>query len=168
MENDNFKVTQVELADLDVKALKFEPKQRCYSLTKTSSIEEVKLTLAKAKVLLQIHGETVFDEARDVQKKVMLADEELKSLKKRVFELEKENDFLREEAVSFKEYMYFLGYFQCYLTKGKSLEEKILPENCTLEELHSLIDELIAIRDIGGDKECDDLFNLFCDDNIEE
>ena len=169
MSNNEFNITEQTIDFLNnIKVTTIEPRGYNYSIIKTSVLSGLVSELERAKQLLDSNGLSLDDKTSIITKQIdslkseidtkdsnlEVLQNEVDLLLNKVNTLQSENDELRkirDKSVVYDNTllnrMYFLGYLNCYLTRGNLYYALSKDNKLTLEDFKEMIDELIELRD---------------------
>ena len=167
--NKEFNISENTLDILDgIKVTELQTNGYYYSLVKTSVLSNLVGDLERAKKILEdnnIHLDSsnmsvINKKIESLESEIDIKESNLEVLQSKVDmlinkvnELQSENNELkklRDKNVisddALLNHMYFLGYLNCYLTRGNLIE--LTKKRCTLslEEFRDIIDEMIKLR----------------------
>lgn len=162
MGNNEFRVDE-EIVNLDgsnIKITNIEPSGYNYSLVKScvfsslvAELESLKQLLEEHKIPVRGSRSVVKKQLDSLQSAIEERDSDLETLRyqlsvaqNRIRELEKTKDDNVAFNNSFLNRMYFIGYLNCYYTRGQLLEKMRLSQDLNLEDFRDLLDELIKIK----------------------
>lgn len=168
--NKEFNISENTIDILDgIKVTELQTNGYYYSLIKTSVLSSIVSDLERAKKLLEDNNihlsnsnmsainkkiDSLKSELDVKESNLEVLQSKVDMLVNKVNELKSENDELKKlqdkNVISdntLLNHMYFLGYLNCYLTRGSLIE--LTKKRCTLslEEFKDIIDELIKLRD---------------------
>ena len=167
--NKEFNISENNIDILDgIKVTEIQTNNYYYSLIKTSVLSSLVSDLERAKKLLENNNidldssnmsvinkkiDSLKSELDTKESNLEVLQSKIDMLVNKVNELKSENDELKnlqdKNVISdntLLNHMYYLGYLNCYLTRGSLIE--LTKKRCTLslEEFRNIIDDIIKLR----------------------